>query len=108
MSDETHEPERKLPAAQHAGAVLHMVMWERRIRQTDLAARVGMSQSTLSKKLRGEVPITVDELVQLAHAVGVSVCALLEEDTAPSGDHVVVPAGWTAHLRRHQHAGAAS
>jgi len=79
MSDETHDSDRKLPAAKRAGARIHMAMWERRIRQADLAARVGMSQSTLSKKLRGEVPMTVDELVTIAHALGIPACELLEE-----------------------------
>lgn len=53
------------------GERIHTVMWRERVSQADLASVIGVSQSTLSKKLRGKVPITVGELVAIAEALGV-------------------------------------
>lgn len=58
-------------AAVRVGERIHTVMWRERVSQADLASVIGVSQSTLSKKLRGRVPITVAELVAIAEALGV-------------------------------------
>lgn len=58
-------------AAVRVGERIHTVMWRERVSQADLASVIGVSQSTLSKKLRGKVPITVGELVAIAEALGV-------------------------------------
>lgn len=63
--------ERHLPAAEHTGARINQLLWERRITKTQAALVVGVNQSTFSKKLRGYVPITVDELVAIATLLGV-------------------------------------
>lgn len=64
------------------------MMWQRRIRQAELGTRVGIGQSTLSKKLRGEVPMTVDELVKIAGVLQVNPGDLLphlDSNQEPSG-----------------------
>jgi len=45
-------------------------MWRTRVTQTRLAEVLGLDQSTLSKKLRGKRPWSVDELVRVAHVLG--------------------------------------
>ena len=56
--------------------------------QTDLATRLGMSQSQLSKRLRGAIPFDTDELVKVADYFGVTVGSLFGEATqnAPRPD----------------------
>ncbi|WP_227491288.1 helix-turn-helix domain-containing protein [Nocardioides salarius] len=57
--------------AVEVGANIHQQMWRRKINQTQLGAAIGVSQSTAGKKVRGEVPITVVELMQIARLLGV-------------------------------------
>ena len=59
------------------GETLHMKMWQKRVPQTRLAQRLGVSQSTLSKKLRGQVKWSLDELYAAASALDVDPRELL-------------------------------
>jgi transcriptional regulator with XRE-family HTH domain len=59
------------------GETLHMRMWQKKVPQTRLADRLGISQSTLSKKLRGQVKWSLDELYVVARALDVDVRDLL-------------------------------
>lgn len=43
------------------GERLHMQMWQRQIPQARLADRLGVTQGTLSRKLRGKSPWSLDE-----------------------------------------------
>ena len=52
------------------------------VSQIDLAERVGLSQSGLSKRLRGVVPFDVNELDAIATALGVPVVSLLPQPEA--------------------------
>lgn len=52
------------------------------VSQIDLAERVGLSQSGLSKRLRGVVPFDVNELDSIATALGVPVVSLLPQPEA--------------------------
>ena len=52
------------------------------VSQIDLAERVGLSQSGLSKRLRGVVPFDVNELDSIATALGVPVVSLLPQSEA--------------------------
>ena len=52
------------------------------VSQIDLAERVGLSQSGLSKRLRGDVPFDVNELDAIATALGVPVVSLLPQPEA--------------------------
>jgi len=53
------------------------MMFRKRVSQTKFAPSVGMSQSLLSKKLRGVVPWSVVELLLVANALGVDPGELL-------------------------------
>lgn len=84
----TTSSERELPAARHAGQRIHALIWERRLKQGSIAQAVGIGSSTFSKKLRGEVPITVDELMTIAGVLGVDPGELLprlDSNQQPSG-----------------------
>lgn len=59
------------------GQSLHMMMWQRGIPQTRLAKRLGVTQSTLSRKLRGRTAWSLDELYAAAGAMGCTVEELL-------------------------------
>jgi len=59
-------------------------MWDMKITQTQMGARIGVGQSTLSKKLRGERPWYSAELRIAADTLGVSVGYLFgETEKAP-------------------------
>ena len=67
---------------------IQALMWRRRLTQTALAPAVGVDQSVLSKKLRGQVPITVAELFRIADALRVDrgeLLMLIAVDHARSG-----------------------
>lgn len=49
----------------------------RSISQKELARRVGQSQKYVSRRLRGETALSLDELVAWADAIGVTVAELL-------------------------------
>jgi transcriptional regulator with XRE-family HTH domain len=53
------------------------------LRQADLAGSLGVSQETLSRRLTGRVPFDVDELVDVAAALGVDPRELLTRRTSP-------------------------
>lgn len=70
------------------GRKLHMMMWDRKISQTTLAARLGMTQSNLSKKLRGDRGWSLDELKAVSAEMHVKMASLLgeeEETPGPNG-----------------------
>jgi len=67
-----------VPTADEAfGRVIHMAMFDRRISQTKLAASLGISQSTLSKRLRGERPWSLTDTIQVADALRMDLRDLL-------------------------------
>jgi transcriptional regulator with XRE-family HTH domain len=70
------------------GERLHLQMWQRQIPQTRLADRLGVTQGTLSRKLRGKSPWSLDELYEAAAALGCDVTDLLpqlDSDQQPFG-----------------------
>ena len=69
------------------GQRVHHVLWRRKIPQTELAATLGITQSTLSRRLRGESAWFAGDLVALSEALGVSVGWLFgeEETVRPKG-----------------------
>lgn len=52
-------------------------MARRGITQTMLAAHLGLSQAAISKRLRGETPVDVNELASIAEHFGVAPSALV-------------------------------
>lgn len=75
MPIETND--RRYARSREVGRNVHLILWERRISQVDFAAMLGWNPQTLADKLRNKVRITVDELYQLADALGVDVADLL-------------------------------
>jgi transcriptional regulator with XRE-family HTH domain len=59
------------------GTRVHMAMFTRRVRQTQLSSEIGITQSTLSKKIHGQRPWTLDELAAAARALGVPLADLI-------------------------------
>ena len=64
------------------GRNIHARMWDARITQTKAAPAIGVTQSALSKKLRGERPWTLDELYAAARVLGCTVDDLLPHEAA--------------------------
>jgi transcriptional regulator with XRE-family HTH domain len=52
----------------------------RRVRQTDLAECLGLSQAAVSRRLSGAVPFDVNELAAAAALLGVPAASLLPVD----------------------------
>lgn len=55
------------------GERVHTLMWRHRFTQLDFAARIGVTQPTLSRKLRGDRPWAAGEIAAAAEALDVSV-----------------------------------
>ena len=60
------------------GRAVRGLMAEQGITQTAVAEAAGMTRSSLVKKLRGDIAISVDDLDRLAIALGVQVSAILQ------------------------------
>ena len=54
------------------GALVHQLMWQNRMTQRDMADRLGIQQSAMSRKLRGGRPWLAAEVATVAGALGVS------------------------------------
>ena len=63
------------------GANVRAELARRGLSQTDLAKHLGMSQTSISKRLRGEVSFNVDETAAAAEFLGLPVLALMTEHT---------------------------
>ena len=61
------------------GRHVHMLMWDRQVKQAELATRLGIQQSALSKKLRGHRPWSVDELLTTSRFLNTTVAYLVGE-----------------------------
>ena len=71
-------PERQGLDAEIGRRIFHL-MWDRKITQTEMGRVVGVGQTTLSKKLRGERPWYTSELRAAAGMLEVSVGYLFGE-----------------------------
>ncbi len=65
------------------GERIHQLMWRSRVSQVELARQIGITQPGLSKKLRGERPWYVGELIEAAKLLGTSVSWLFGEASPP-------------------------
>lgn len=84
------------------GQSLHVTMWRRGISQARLAERMGVTQGTLSRKLRGKSPWTIEEVYQAAAALGADPKDLLpqlDSDQQPFGFWSDLPFRVSAPLR---------
>lgn len=61
------------------GKKIHDLLWERRIPQRQLADHIDIDQSTLSRKLRGDRPWTLDEVFSCAGFFDVPLSDLIPE-----------------------------
>lgn len=50
---------------------------EQRVSVRALATKVGMDYSSMLRRTRGDVPLTIPELISIANALGVDVAALM-------------------------------
>lgn len=88
-------PQVKRTANMIASERIVMLMWRSSVTQTKLAPVLGMTQSTLSGKLKGKSAFTLDEILMIAEVFGVSLDYLFgkTEDPRPvnpAGDRVDV------------------
>jgi transcriptional regulator with XRE-family HTH domain len=71
------------------GTLVHRVMWQAKVTQRSLAPRLGLTQSALSKKISGKNPWSVEDLLTVAHELGVEPRALVPEiadETEPADE----------------------
>lgn len=59
------------------GERVHLLMRRQKVTQTGLAARLGVTQSALSRKLHGERAFAVAELLDIANMLDVDITELL-------------------------------
>ena len=64
------------------GERVHLWMWRTRVSQMDLAERLEMTQSSLSRKLRGISPWSASEVLRVAQVLEVSVAWVYGEPDA--------------------------
>ena len=62
----TNTVEAHARGAQYVREQIHLTMWRRRVSQQKMADHLGLNQSTFSKKMRGRVPMTLEELLSIA------------------------------------------
>jgi transcriptional regulator with XRE-family HTH domain len=62
------------------GERVHMLMWKAKITQTAMARQMGVDQSALSKRIRGERGWSLDDVEAAASILGVSVANLLDRN----------------------------
>lgn len=73
------------------GERIHAVMWRQKVSQIRMAPVLGLTQPTLSKKIRGDLPWWLAEVFTAAQFLGVTVDELLPplpgapDDDQPSG-----------------------
>lgn len=63
---------------QHLGAVVNSVMTSRGISQEELADALGMSLTTVGRRIRGQNPILVSELARFAEFLAADAGVMLE------------------------------
>lgn len=79
MNGPTPAADTERPTDAAIGLRVHLIMWERRITQLELGEAIGMDQSSLGKRLRGDRGWTPDQVVAVARALGTTVAYLFGE-----------------------------
>jgi transcriptional regulator with XRE-family HTH domain len=67
------------------GRTVHALMWDRHVTNRALAARLGLDESTVARKLRGNRKWTLDEVARVAGVLGVMPADLLPDWWTPQG-----------------------
>jgi predicted XRE-type DNA-binding protein len=65
------------------GELVHQHMWRQKITQTALAQVLGVSQPAIAKKVRGERPFSIDELLTVAAHLNLPITDLLPNAGRP-------------------------
>ena len=65
--------------AQRVAATVRAEMARRRVTQDQVAQRLGLSQSAVSRRLGGHLPFDVAELSAVAEILGVTPASLLDD-----------------------------
>lgn len=84
---EMHAYEAEAPAPSMDAVIgrrVHHLMWDQQLTQTAFSQKLGMQQSGLAKKLRGQRGWSADELIVVARELGVTVGYLFDEETPRS------------------------
>ena len=68
------------------GELVHQHMWRNKVTQTAMAAILGISQPAVARKLRGERPFSVDELLAAAEFLNVAITEFLPNAGSPHQD----------------------
>lgn len=74
------------------GRRVHQLMWDRGMRQTQMATAIGMDQSSVAKRLRGKLGWSATMLIRTAAVLDTTVGYLVGE-TDNSTNNPVGPAG---------------
>jgi transcriptional regulator with XRE-family HTH domain len=78
-------------ADQLIGERIHQIMWRQRLTQGQLAARLGLTQTGVSKKIHGERPWFASELIAVAKVLNTQVSALLPVEIDPDPPAIPLP-----------------
>ena len=73
------------------GEAVHHEMWRQGVPQSRLAKKLGITQSALSRKVRGRRPFYASEVMAIARELRVPVEQLLPQDGSGGG----VNSGWS-------------
>jgi transcriptional regulator with XRE-family HTH domain len=71
-----------MTTSHEVAATIRAELARRRIPQARLAQLLGMTQVSVSRRLTGQTPITVDELVTIAGFLELPISQLLKDDAA--------------------------
>ncbi len=72
-------------AREHVAEEVRALMGRHRVSANRLAVMTGLTQSSMSRRLSGRYPFTVDELEVIAEAFGVPITALFGGGDRPGG-----------------------
>lgn len=67
---------------QHVAAAVRAEAARHRVSQRDIADRLGLTQAAVWRRMRGDVPFTASELVEVARLLEVAPAALLPSEPA--------------------------
>lgn len=68
------------------GRRVNMRMWDRHVTQTAIAPKLGISQSVMARKVRGQAGWSIAQLVAAARELGTTVAYLVGEIDDPDVD----------------------
>lgn len=105
MTSETTEPLD--PRAVLVGNEVRAWLGRRDVSQSQMATRLGLARSAASRRMRGERPFSITELMEIADWLDISLLELLGPDLAqarksPRGDLVTTGAGELPRLDSNQ------